>query len=695
MQTFRRSSNSRRMSMRAAVPWNILRLLGTLFPLPFLCWALLVTNSVPLTTAEYHSSSTFDEEKNWYQRYAAYPPYCSTPQEMAKRQIPPLAAMAGGDGNSTTTISTQQTTQLVHVTAILRHGARTPWGNTLNCWDRYWQSPDTGVWNCHLTTYLAPPPPARVTQEGAEAGTGEAMFLFEKQYDALLSPAHNVSNFLNGTCQLGQLLLQGYQQEWRNGQALRKAYVYNTQQQNDDDESSNGQSDPRMQLINAASEDAENNVWDHVYYRVDDEARTLLSGQVIFRGVMGPEMDAHFAERREYPVIPLHTADYDRDVVDPNSKICPRLAELYEEARAASKANASKEAQQLRDFQRQVLKPPDSTQDMHAIDCLMTTMCTDRPLPEAVNDYRPNSNDNASTNDTEESDWDKQYGPHRLQRLLTFDTEKYTRMMKANDAEFAKLGMGPLWYEIMQNIHPYIQGVQGVPQQPQPDDNNSNNDTSVLNKLAVFSGHDTTLMPLLVALDENLWNDQEWAPYASMVVLEIHKVVMGTDNEKFPSGFAFRLMYNGKVLTHKITECPPAKDGDLCDVQVLVHRVSGFATLDRDCRRQQNDDDLTSEAAVTMTARTKGILATPGGIAYLVALMATSALMGGTLAAYVLTGGNWLRWRRRQSCRPIPSVERIEEEEDNHHDNDGIMMASPSSRVVVAGSNNEDDPDLY
>jgi hypothetical protein len=40
-------------------------------------------------------------------------------------------------------------------------------------------------------------------------------------------------------------------------------------------------------------------------------------------------------------------------------------------------------------------------------------------------------------------------------------------------------------------------------------------------KFALFSGHDTTIMPLLASLDPGLWNDTDWAPYASMVLIEV------------------------------------------------------------------------------------------------------------------------------------------------------------------------------
>jgi ubiquitin-like domain-containing CTD phosphatase 1 len=40
-------------------------------------------------------------------------------------------------------------------------------------------------------------------------------------------------------------------------------------------------------------------------------------------------------------------------------------------------------------------------------------------------------------------------------------------------------------------------------------------------KLALFSGHDTTLMPILATLGGDVWAGAEWAPYASMILIEL------------------------------------------------------------------------------------------------------------------------------------------------------------------------------
>lgn len=552
---------------------------------------------------------------SWYTRYPAYPTYCATPEEMASRKIPPLQDDKRlGE------------TRLHHVTAVLRHGARTPWKAGLNCWEDYNTNPETAVWDCNLTAYLSPPPPAQVSEEeGNTKSHDEAMFLFEKRYDALTDPDRNLSNFLHGTCQLGQLLLQGYEQEFVNGQFLRDAYVYDASAYNHD---------ARMRLLDVSGGKGKPAVWEDVYYRVDDEIRTLLSGQVVLRGLFGPEMDAYFQSNKRYPVIPLHTADYVRDIVDPNENVCPRLAEIRERNQASpgfQALNQSAEAVLLRRFQREVLKVPDPNNDMDAVDCLMTTMCTDRPLPDAINDYHP-SEDRELHHQQNSTEWSEEYGTDLFQRLYEFDIEQYVYTIKAGDAEYAKLAMRPLWYEIMSKINPHIQGATGN-----------------LNKLALFSGHDSTIMPLLASL--GVWNDTSWAPYASMVVIELHELNIDGTTQKdiYPTDFAFRLIYNGVAITPQIPGCPV--DLELCDINVLIDNV----LLVGDCERK-HELAVQYKDAVT---RTREILSTTEGVIYFLLLVSVSAAAGG-IAVFVYVTGSLPRKRYQQAV--------------NDDDDDGISL---------------------
>lgn len=63
----------------------------------------------------------------------------------------------------------------------------------------------------------------------------------------------------------------------------------------------------------------------------------------------------------------------------------------------------------------------------------------------------------------------------------------------------------------MDKIRPWINGIG----------KEEVSDTTTKSELAVFSGHDTTIMPLLASLDGRLWNNSDWAPYASMLLIEV------------------------------------------------------------------------------------------------------------------------------------------------------------------------------
>lgn len=313
--------------------------------------------------------SLVDSSPNdWYKMYPAYPPYCSTPTEMKKRNIPILAADPKLGA-----------TRLVHVAAVIRHGARTPLST---CW--VGAPVETSPWNCNLTTLVATPSPNEIALGEGTSRTNPDLLplsILEKKYDALMDPKDGLSNILNGTCQYGQLVLQGYEQERTNGVNLRNAYLFDGNAYDHDE---------GMRLIDVSAKNpfAE----PAVRFRSDDDQRTVMSGQVLLQGMFGPEMTKSAKDNERPPTIPVHLADRNRDVVDPNDQICPRLNEMQEEivdSKEYREIDQSSEAKRLRNYMKQTL---DSVMGGEAIDCLMTTICTDRPLPVALDDYGRKSN---------------------------------------------------------------------------------------------------------------------------------------------------------------------------------------------------------------------------------------------------------------------------------------------------------------
>lgn len=188
-----------------------------------------------------------------------------------------------------------------------------------------------------------------------------------------------------------------------------------------------------------------------------------------------------------------------------------------------------------------------------------------------------------------------------------------------SDAAYAKLAMGPMWAEIMENILPIISPEnshdRGMPQ----------------NRLALFSGHDSTILPLLATLGPNVWDGIEWTPYASMLLLEVHEFIDGqTDKNVYTSDYSFRLIYNGKVLTDTIEGCQ--KGHDLCDISVLLNQTIPIAKRDRDCTAAPKNSDL-----VAVEQSEKLLLSSSGGLALVFIIILISAAAGGVGMHYYLT----------------------------------------------------------
>lgn len=531
-------------------------------------------------------------QSQWYTKYATYHEYCSTPTQMQERGIPPLTIPSDDPKYA------DLATSIVQVTALIRHGSRTP-TKAHTCWDGYWESPSTGIWDCELTTLTAPPAPPAILDlettgniDSDEVGYGE-MFLFDKQYDALDEPPF-YSNILNGTCQVGQLLLQGYPQEYFNGDLLRQTYVH------DIDTSDNATDDPTMienmclfHLLDGFDESNQKRPFHepNFYYRADDDQRTIMSGQILIQGLFGDTIKNHWAAE-EYdsgahgdPVMLIHTADRSMDVLSPNADVCPKLLDLQQEAEQSDQYQAefveSENAKTLnRLIEQELVSDPKSDFQRHASDCLMTTMCTDRDLPDILNDY----------GHEEVNAKGKEYGGNLFERLYQFSTEPYMHVLRHNDAAYSKLAMGPLWYDIISKM------ASVIPKSVIPSNIKARDIPNPGPKLNLFSAHDTTLLPILATLGPDVWDGKEWTPYASMIVVELHQIHNSTIDHLgiFPNEVAFRIVFNGVVLTSKVEGCTEGLE--LCDVVHLMNRVGSFATKERDCSSSapilDEDDDV-------------------------------------------------------------------------------------------------------
>eukprot|EP00815_Leptocylindrus_aporus_P002306 CAMPEP_0116049898 /NCGR_PEP_ID=MMETSP0322-20121206/69_1 /TAXON_ID=163516 /ORGANISM="Leptocylindrus danicus var. apora, Strain B651" /LENGTH=484 /DNA_ID=CAMNT_0003532365 /DNA_START=225 /DNA_END=1679 /DNA_ORIENTATION=- len=405
--------------------------------------------------------------------------------------------------------------RIIQVAAFIRHGARTPWG-PFDCWAGYDTDPYQSRWDCDLNTIMSNP----INEKG---NTRQSRLLFKKIYDGL-DEFSLLSNELKGTCEVGQLIEQGYEQQSQNGVILQDAYIGSS-------------ASPSSQLF-VESQD-EGGDFTSVYFRSDDEQRTLMSGQTL--------LSSMFNATSLNTVVDLHTADKPDDILSPYSleKACPRLHSLREIAESSKEYLEGKRNENAKFLTSLVeddlkFKDPKSIVNGHVMDCQLTAICSDRFLPKAIDDF---THDNDDSNFT---------------YLFDFGNWLYTFPFTFKDAMFAKQFTSFLWSDLLRRINEQKY------------------------KFLLYSGHDDTLIALLASLE--IW-DGAWPPYASMFVIEIYKK---DGDSNVLSQTVFRLLFNGVSITHRLDNCHE----ELCDISVLRSHLSSMANLTKAC-----DDALDSAQA--------------------------------------------------------------------------------------------------
>lgn len=170
----------------------------------------------------------------------------------------------------------------------------------------------------------------------------------------------------------------------------------------------------------------------------------------------------------------------------------------------------------------------------------MTTVCTERPLPDGGNTPAQIYMNESIFN-----------------RTIAHFEWQYEYLNRYNNSQWAKLAMGNTAWHVRTNLLNIIYN------------SSSSLHTSTPLKLALFSGHDTTIQPFLAAILRENW-DGHWPGYASMVTIEVYTTI---ESETVPSvnaieNYLFRIVYNAEEVT--VPGCLDA----LCPMQVLVDALS-------------------------------------------------------------------------------------------------------------------------
>ncbi|EZG89693.1 histidine phosphatase superfamily (branch 2) protein [Gregarina niphandrodes] len=560
----------------------------------------------------------------WVAGAYEYPNYCSKVGDedfVQARTIPELSQEA-----------VRLKTELVHVSTILRHGARTPAGRYL-CWRGY-----APQWNCDVEeslrplltarafahtrteiTDLIPPVPGDADIKAAGASdaqvadteahdldlfpeTATPQLMFRKHYDS--DPA---ANSLGGTCGKGHLLAEGFEQHAHIGQLFAQYYQKNS-----------------TPLI---ATDAKNQIW----FRSSDMQRTILSGATFL---------THFIRASNLTVggeIDLHTMDEGNDFIFPNAHACPELQQLKEDLLSSQ---TFAELQAKYEGVEKSIAVLTGLEDVKALwpgeffDCIMTAVCGDewaslpsnlRPMwlssevdtSDAASNQQIGSNlagnNQMGTNQAASMRWSDAF--HETVGKTSAAVNEYasyqytwngSRYSRAATVKFMVEFKTELCRALMKHVtadHEPAQAARILADIIPTDDLQEfyrrvvASRTSITTpfdakKLVVYAAHDTTLLPFLASLGNEDMFDATWPPYASQMIFELHAATKDTphlrdqpddddqsDDVDNQTAYFFRLIYNGVSITDRIPACSKRRVGtsDLCGLKAFFHATSWAA----------------------------------------------------------------------------------------------------------------------
>lgn len=251
------------------------------------------------------------------------------------------------------------------------------------------------------------------------------------------------------------------------------------------------------------------------------------------------------------------------DQIYPNSGVCPRLNTLSTEIYATNdfiKENTSAEIVTLSNNLDQILGQGQWSWN-YIFDCMMTTVCTGRPIPDGNAATGVTMNDaifNATINQ------------------VAFQ-ESYLNLY--SDSEWAKLAMGNTAWHIRNYLVNRMDNITGVA-------TTTTDDWPNPFKFVLFSAHDTTLISLLAAICSKSW-DRQWPGYASLLSIELYEAANST-----PAApkFLSRFVYNSKPLL--VDGCPDT----LCDTNIILNTLGfGQETMPGCSVPASNDDDNSND----------------------------------------------------------------------------------------------------
>ncbi|KAF8928361.1 Acid phosphatase-like protein 2 [Dissophora ornata] len=328
-----------------------------------------------------------------------------------------------------------------------------------------------------------------------------------------------------GSCNTGQLTPKGADQQRRLGQDLRQIYI------------------DRLKLLPGTFDPTA------MHLRSTDVWRTKQSAENLMIGLYGQEAQA---QGQPQPVFQIHTLPKEIDYMTMNTDRCPRIKEIIDAIKKKSEvlqqisrthATFQKQVNQIVLGSKQEQNWENQDEDlvvMDLVDTILPRVCHDMPLQCVGGDDE-----------------------HQELRCLTKEMADECLVIEAE-------GNAEMWRDA-KGIHEMLQlGIGSLTRDIQK------NFLEAAAPFLLYSGHDTTLLPLLGMLDSA---DMRWPPYASNLIFELWS---SPSKERF-----VRVLYNGRAVKTKSNWC----DLEWCPLDTVVKYMGQFIVdnLGARCKRHEQE----------------------------------------------------------------------------------------------------------
>ncbi|KAH0482385.1 MAG: hypothetical protein KVP17_001958 [Porospora cf. gigantea B] len=343
------------------------------------------------------------------------------------------------------------------------------------------------------------------------------------------TPAEGTDH-LHGSCVEGQLLVEGQVQGSILGRILAKAYFSEHNVLHDPTKAFDTQSDPGHNFSKVA------------LFRSTRRSRAIMTGTA----VMEPILKSFVNPKRRSIVPTIRKAS--REDMWINRALCPAVAEAAREHQTSVEMMAM--VQSTRSVRQAVEKimQPEAAEGHYwpsgFVDDLQTRLCS-RKIEAVPPQLRPGHLRAARL----------------LDRALLAGKAQSQHLFHWRSGRVSKIAMAHFLSDLKAAVLSAVlaSGAEGAfwtrRQGAYP--------TGSPHRFFLYSGHDTTIMPLLAAL--GVWSPAEWPPYASIATLEFLR-----SGERF----LFRIIYNGAAVTRRFKGC----DTDLCALETFFLETDHFAT---------------------------------------------------------------------------------------------------------------------